>query len=220
MSNCQLGLGFGSGSATFQRIAKIMGGVDIPLDGTQRKGAELTCEDIVASWRTAYANIVEGWKTCGKALRWIADGHSYEVDPWGLVSTCKEGFLLPSGRLIRYPDLRQGEDGSWPDGRPRTSWFYANGRHKARITGPKADENIVQALARDSVFDCALEYFKRTGLRPALRVHDELVYVVDEGPAEELLAELQRVMRTPPKWWPELVVWSEGDAADTYGAAK
>ena len=216
----QLGLGFGSGSATFQRIAKIMGGVDIPLDGSQRKGAELTCEDIVASWRTAYANIVEGWKTCGKALRWIADGQNYEVDPWGLVSTCKEGLLLPSGRLIRYPDLRLEEDGEWPDGRPRTSWFYAHGRHKARITGPKTDENCVQALARDSVFDCALEYFKLTGLRPALRVHDELVYVVDEGPAEDLLAELQRVMRTPPKWWPELVVWSEGDAADTYGAAK
>lgn len=216
----QLGLGFGSGAATFQRIAKIMGGVNIPLDGTQRKGAELTCEDVVSSWRTAYSNIVEGWKTCGRALQWIADGLNYEVDPWGLVSTCKEGFLLPSGRLIRYPDLRQEEDGSWPDGRPRTSWFYANGRHKARITGPKSDENLVQALARDSIFDCALEYFKRTGLRPALRVHDELVYVVDEGPAEELLAELQRVMRMPPKWWPELIVWSEGDVADTYGAAK
>lgn len=101
--------------------------------------------------------------------------------------------------------------------------FNCGPRHRFVVLGeggPFIVHNCVQALARDSIFDCALEYFKRTGLRPALRVHDELVYVVDEGPADELLAELQRVMRTPPKWWPELVVWSEGDAADTYGAAK
>ena len=36
--------------------------------------------------------------------------------------------------------------------RKRVGWWYARGRHRARITGPKADENIVQALARDTVF--------------------------------------------------------------------
>ncbi len=38
--------------------------------------------------------------------------------------------------------------------------------------------------------------------------------------AEELLDLLQGIMRTPPKWWPELVVWSEGSSAYTYGDAK
>ena len=213
----QLGLGFGSGPPTFKRIAKTMGGLDIPVVSTD---GTMDATTTVQKWRTKYHNIVTGWKTCGTALQAIYDGKEREVDPWGLVHTCKEGFVLPSGRIIRYPDLRQIEDGTWPDGRVKTSWVYAHGRHMARITGPKADENIVQALARDSVFDCSLEYFKRTGLRPALRVHDELVYVVDEGPAHDLLAELQAVMRTPPKWWPELVVWSEGDAAPSYGEAK
>lgn len=206
-----LGLGFGAGAKTFVRVARDMGGLTITLEES---------EQYVSEWRTDYANIVEGWKTCGRALQWISDGHEYAVDPWELVTTCSEGLRLPSGRLIRYPDLRQEQDGEWPDGRPRTSWFYARGRHKARITGPKADENIVQALARDSIFDCAIDYFKLTGLRPALRVHDELVYVVDEGPAEELLETLQGVLRKPPKWWPDLVVWSEGGISDTYGDAK
>ena len=87
-------------------------------------------------------------------------------------------------------------------------------------SGPLIVHNCVQALARDSIFDCALEYYKRTGLRRALRVHDELVYVVEETHAQKLLDELQAVLRTPPRWWPELVVWSEGDAAESYGSAK
>jgi len=51
-------------------------------------------------------------------------------------------------------------------------------------------------------------------------VHDELVYVVPEDEAELMLDIVQEVMRTPPTWWPELVTWSEGDIADTYGDAK
>jgi hypothetical protein len=46
------------------------------------------------------------------------------------------------------------------------------------------------------------------------------VYVVQNYKAQQMLDTLQCVMRTPPLWWPELVVWSEGDIAQTYGAAK
>jgi len=35
-----------------------------------------------------------------------------------------------------------------------------------------------------------------------------------------MLDLVQKVMRTPPIWWPELVTWSEGDIGDTYGDAK
>lgn len=216
----QLGLGFGSGAFTFKRIAKTMGGIEMELARTKTSGPDLTAEEVVASWRSAYVEIVDGWKQCARSVLDIARGVEAAVDPWGLVHTCREGFVLPSGRIIRYPDLREEDDGEWPDGRPRRSWFYAHGRHKARITGPKADENIVQALARDSIFDCSVEFYRRTQLRPALRVHDELVYVVEERHGQELLDELQAIMRTPPKWWPGLVVWSEGDMAANYGAAK
>jgi len=214
----QLGLGFGAGALTFQRIARVMGGIDMPL--TSDDPDVIDAERVVAAWREAYSPICAGWKAAGLALHDIYAGREAQVDPWGLVSTTEDGLLLPSGRLIYYPELRQVENGTWNDGRPKKSWAYAQGRHKAYLTGPKVVENMVQALARDSIFDCAIEFFKRTGLRPALRVHDELVYVVDEAVADELLAELQRIMRTPPKWWKELVVWSEGDKANTYGDAK
>jgi len=80
--------------------------------------------------------------------------------------------------------------------------------------------NCVQALARDIICGNALDFYRVSKLRPQLRVHDELVYVVPESEAEDLLAALQKIMRTPPLWWNSLVTWSEGDIADTYGAAK
>lgn len=217
----QLGLGFGAGAPTFKRVAKTMGGIVIPLsrDETTPTGV-VTAEETVFAWRSAYSEIVGGWKSCAIGITDVHRGIENAIDPWGLVITTPDGFRLPSGRLIRYPDLRQEDDGEWPDGRPKKSWFYGIGRAKARITGPKGCENIVQALARDSIFDVCYEFFRLTGLRPALRVHDELVYVVDEDKAEELLQLLQALLRQPPKWWPELVTWSEGDIADTYGDAK
>jgi hypothetical protein len=218
----QLGLGFGAGAFAFRRVARNMGGIILPLTEAEAKG-QLSAEQIVRVWRTEYPEIAGregGWKRAARAVLDIARGIEADVDPWGLVHTCKEGFVLPSGRLIRYPELREEADGEWPDGRPKTSWFYGHGRHKARITGPKAVENMVQAIGRDSIFDASINYYKSTGLRPKLRVHDELVYVVPKENSRELLAELQRELRTSPKWWPQLVVWSEGSTAKTYGSAK
>lgn len=200
-----LGLGFGAGPATFQRIAKMMGGVDMELSDA----AEVTYK-----WREEYQPIVAGWKKCHSTLPSMLTGGGARIDPWGLCTTVQEGIRLPSGRLIRYPGLRnQGAEKG-------VEWFYGEGRNTARIYAGKIDENIVQALARDVIADCALEFYRQTKLRPQLAVHDELVYVVDDKEADELLAKLQQIMRTPPKWWPELVTWSEGDVADSYGLAK
>lgn len=79
---------------------------------------------------------------------------------------------------------------------------------------------MVQALARDVIAGNCYDFYKATGLEPAMMVHDELVYIVKEDEAHDRLEQLQTIMRTPPTWWPELVTWSEGDVADSYGAAK
>lgn len=206
-----LGLGFGAGWKTFQRFAKTVYGLVIEDDEAQA---------VVEVWRVQYAEIVRGWKVCGGSLNSIRTSEERPVDDWGLVVTHPEGLRLPSGRLIRYPNLRQEEDGRWDDGRMKKTFMYGDGRHKTRLTGPKVDENIVQALARDIIADNCFDVFKLTGLRPALLVHDELVYVVPESEAQATLDVVQGVMRMPPKWWPDIVVWSEGDIAGSYGSAK
>lgn len=207
-----LGLGFGAGAKTFVRIARLMGGIKL---------SQAESESAVNGWRERHEAIVQGWASCGEALGHIVRGVSAEVDPWGLVTTGSEGLRLPSNRLIRYPGLRFVDDGqTWPDGRPKKSWVYGEGRNKAYLSGPKVDENIVQALARDSVFECAMRFFRLSKFRPIMRVHDELIYMFPQSEAHALLQELQRIMRTPPSYWPELIVWSEGDVGETYGACK
>lgn len=102
----------------------------------------------------------------------------------------------------------------------RSDAFAVNDRGEAVYISGKIDENIVQHLARGVIADNALTVQKLTGYNPALTVHDELVYVAPEDEAERLLGTVQKVMRTPPVWWPELVTWSEGDISDTYDGAK
>jgi len=202
-----LGLGFGAGYVTFQKVAKLMGGVDITEDESQ---------DIVNKWRREHAEITKGWRTCHAALPTIMRGATGQaVDPWGMVTPVPEGLRTPKG-MIRYPALRQ----EYNDDDNRKEFVYGHGRNEARIYAGKIDENIVQHLARCVIADNALTVQQVTGLNPALMVHDELVYVVPEAKAEQTLDVVQQVMRTPPAWWPELVTWSEGDIADTYGDAK
>lgn len=197
-------------------MARIMGGLVLSKD-------EATAQ--VVSWRTMTQEIVEGWKTCERALWWIYEGMERPIDPGGMFWTCAEGIRLPSGRLIRYPHLRREavlrKDRSNPEQQVvRDEWVYGEGRNRAFLGGPKVDENIVQAGARDVAYDVALDVFKLTGYRPSLEVYDELVYVVPESEAQALLDVVQTRMRTPPEWFPELVTWSEGDIAERYGLAK
>ena len=174
----------------------------------------------VQGWRSITPEIAAprtgGWARCQQALQYIEARQEFQIDPWGLTHTCRKGIVLPDGRLLRYPDLRRqvNEDNGFEE------WLYGRGRHTRYIYGGSMDENIVQALARIVLMDNVREFHRRTGLHTKLRVYDEAVYLFEKSVAEELLEELLSIMRTPPKWWPELVVWSEGDLADCYGLAK
>jgi hypothetical protein len=157
---------------------------------------------------------VKGWKSFQNSLPNIAQGIESAIDPWGLCITEKNAVRLPSGRKIYYPGLtKQSENG-------KTEWWYGSGRSRARIYAGKGVENLVQALARDVIAEHALTMFKRTGYRPSLAVHDELVYIVPATVAQDVLDELQGIMRKGVSWWPELITWSEGDVGDTYGEVK
>ena len=203
-----LGLGFGAGGPTFQKVAKLMGGVDMSVE-------EATA--VVRTYRAAHPEIARGWKTCHEALEQVFHGVEVEIDPWGLCTTTREGIRTPRG-MIRYPHLKRevNDEG-------KLEWMYGEGRKRTRIYAGKVDENLVQHLARFVVADNMVALLKHPLMRkhpPSLCVHDELVYVVPEEIAEEVLDTVQSVMRTPPDWWPQLVTWSEGDIADTYGDAK
>lgn len=218
----ELSCGFQVGAKTLRTQARIQYGLRLTMDEAVTG---------VQAWRGRYPEIADrdtgGWAKCDAALYAIAEGREEAVDPWGMVTTCKAGLRLPSGRLIRYPDLRQewvtryeeDADGALIE-KKQLAWVYGQGRHYSFIYGGKVDENIVQALARDVIFGHIFQFWKETGKRPALKVYDEGVYVWKEDEAPELLEHLGRVMQQPPAWWPQLVLASEGDLADRYGDAK
>lgn len=209
----QLGLGYGAGWGTFQKVAKSMGGVNV---------TDTLASIIVNTWRAKYPRIVKGWAVCDEAITWMATGAEKPIDPWGLCYTGKECIYLPKGKLV-YPDIRQ------EDTKPRTiaiinnTWLYGTGSRKAYLYGAKLVENIVQALSRLIMSDTIVAFAKTPLGRKyplAHMVHDELVYIVKNEDAEAVLEQLKQHMIHEPKWWPVLATWAEGDIAPRYGLAK
>lgn len=202
----QLGLGFGAGAATFKLVAKSMGG--LVLDDAE-------AERVKNAWRMKYRDIVVGWAKCQKLIEAMHSGSTYSPDPRGLVTAEHNACRLPSGRRLYYPGLHKGTS---EDGKPQ--YKYGAGRNVSKVYSGLMDENLVQAIARDVIAEQALAIRKATGHSPAMMVHDELVYVVPEAQAAAHLDVVNSIMRTPPSWLPGIVLWSEGDSAPSYGAAK
>ena len=219
---CILGLGFGMGADKFKGALKIgMGGisVDMPLD---------EAKNTVNLYRRKYDKIAALWKAADKALEKMANGFEAEFGV-GIALRCTPArpdllvdasIELPNGTYIRYPGLRQTQDGFEYDGR------YG----PVKLYGAKMVENVVQALARIVVFDqmAKIEQVLRdydepkTGRRykVVLTVHDEVVAVVPNEFGEWAMQLMVDHMSTPPKWCADLPVACEADMGKSYGDAK
>lgn len=199
-----LGLQFGAAAPTFHRVAKLQG-VDMSLE---------EIANVVVEWREFYSSIVNFWGDCGKAIKAMARGSVGRVDTRGIITTDKEKLILPDGVELRYPELRQEEDKDTG----KSNWVYGHGRLKQKIYSSKLAENITQAVARLFLTNALLKIDGRHLCR--MHVHDEVMVVTPAHEAAEALEFMNSVMREPPPWFPDIVLWSEGDIADSYGAAK
>ena len=160
----QLGLGFGAGWRMFQKVAKLMGGLTLTDDDA---------EAVTLAWRTQYAEIVGGWRTCHASLQDIYEGVERTIDPWGLCTTCKDGIRLPSGRLIRYPGLHIEYDAN-----EKPEWWYGQGRHRARIYAGKITENC---LAEGTLVLTAAGWKSIESVLSTDLVHDGVEFVRHDG---------------------------------------
>lgn len=193
----QLGLGFGMGWRKFK-------------EGAKKEGYDLTdqeAQNVVKRWRQVYREITHGWELCDDALYNIHDGKEMPVDPWELCVTTQDGIVTPHG-MLRYHKLHQEGD----------EWWFGEGRFRRKIYGGLGCENLVQHLARQVLVGQMLQISKQYPISHT--VHDEVILIVKEAEAEEALNFMLDTMKTPPKWWPELVLFAEGDIAENYGKAK
>ena len=90
------------------------------------------------------------------------------------------------------------------------------GKTPTKFYGGKLVENLVQATARDVLADMILR-IEEAGFPVVLHVHDEIVAEVSNNTAPAALAEIRRIMSTPPKWMPTLPVECEATTMEAYG---
>lgn len=203
-----LGLGYGLGDEKFTRT--------IPILSLNQIGQQITLTDeeglrIVQTYRRTYPEIPRTWKALGNLIALSLAGGK-ELD-FGPVKLKRGEILLPSGLSLYYHDLYQ-VDGNW---------LFTYGGKIKRLYGGALLENISQSLARIVIMDAAIRIRKRLdkyGIRLALQVHDELVYVVREEVAEIVRQIVLEEMNRRPIWGPDLPLASEAGIGPNYGEAK
>lgn len=193
---CVLGLGYGMGTDRLKDTLE-----------TGAMGAPVTLasydEYEVAKWgyRNKYKNIVKMWETAKHLLfkMTVAQG-TQSAGEYKCLKFGKDFVRLPNGMFLRYPNLRTDNNGG-------LEFDVLAG--PTRIYGGLFVENLVQALARVVIADQMLA-IKRLGYRIVTMTHDEIVVLCPEDQADKCLADMLKVMSTPPDWAPTLPLSAAG----------
>lgn len=212
-----LGLGYGMGAKRFQ-VTLALGVMGPPMQLTLQE-----CNKIVKLYRKINQKIVQFWGDCEDVLQDMCQGGSGSFGPNGILEYDGTSIWLPNGMGLHYPGLRAIYD---QDGR-RTGFKYKSNGIDKHIYGGLLCENIVQALAGVVIRQEMLEvkaYYDTLKLRKnevariATMTHDEIVSVVPERLATKALDKNLQIMRTPPKWAPDMPIWAaaEGGHAVNY----
>ncbi|MEE9580112.1 MAG: DNA polymerase [Nitrosomonadaceae bacterium] len=193
-----LSLGFQAGAQKFYDSMKQFGIQDITF---------ANAEAVVNTYRTSFPMIPELWTKMEQMRGAMLSGTTYRVGP---VYSCKDRIKLPNGMFLTYPELTMtaGNHASYKWG---TQW--------RDIYGGKLTENVVQALARIIMTNAEL-IIAKAGMRAALSVHDELIYVVKEDQVDRFIPVFRKILTAPVKWMPELPINCEINAGDNYGECK
>jgi DNA polymerase len=180
-----LGLGYGCGAEKFRYVAKIMAGLDISSQEAQ---------EIVQSYRQSNVAVTRLWRTLDRTMRNSIDSKEQNFT-----------VTLPSGRELVYRNVTcSGEGrGDYQCKIPRNGIMATT-----KLYGGLLAENITQALARDVFMDRYLA-LEAARFQVLMRVHDEVVILVEERLSETAKTEVERIMVTPPEWCPALPLGAE-----------
>lgn len=214
-----LSLGYRSGANTFANMVRVQSAAA----GAPRKVEPAFAQWVVDTYRnTSYPMISRSWRLLDRAIDlWLSGMTPRNVlaDEQPIRWT-NDGFVLPSGLKIDYPELRREllDDGSREV--RFTSKSRSNPQGYRKLHGGPLLENICQALARE-VMDTKLDLFEQElGYLPVMQVHDEYIFVAPEDDAEEHAKIVQQIMIEPVPWWPDLPLAAETGTGKNYGEAK
>lgn len=149
---------------------------------------------IVSDYRASNPKIVALWRSLDEALRKSQGTHLI--------------VALPSKRTLVYRDVKAGYESS--------GVIPRNGKMlRSKLYGGLLAENLTQAFARDIFMDRVVALTEK-GYEVILRVHDEVVCLVDEANAKEAQAEIESIMATPPEWCSSLPMGAEAAVMKFY----
>jgi DNA polymerase I-like protein with 3'-5' exonuclease and polymerase domains len=151
-------------------------------------------EQVVSDYRASNTRVVALWRALDEALRKSQGTH--------LIVT------LPSLRTLTYRDVKAGFESS--------GVIPRNGKMlRSKLYGGLLAENLTQAFARDIFMDRVVALSDK-GYEVILRVHDEVVCLVDEANAEEARKDIETIMSTPPEWCKSLPMGAEATVMRYY----
>lgn len=193
----ELGLGFQMGAPKFkdQLAAGLLGNDPIikTLDEVY---------DWVNTYRDTHPAIVQQWRDLQHCIPLMMNNHATE---WKMgITFHKEAIELPSGRMLLYPGLHCDED---------LGWRYSSTK---KLYGGLLDENIVQAIARDVVFEQVAKIDAELKAWLTGMTHDEGIFIVHERDIADVEQMAIEIMSVPPTWMPELPVACEAGYAVNY----
>lgn len=158
-----------------------------------------TAHAIVRAYRSTNPRIVKFWHSLERRFK-AAARHGEPGTLLHGVRIYKDGddtcMRLPSGRIMRYHDLRVRVNGKYSDlvipnpdrkGAPTYTW------------GGTLAENITQAVARDILAEAVLAT-EQKGYRVAHHCHDEIIACVPEARAVQALNDIADILSEPPAW--------------------
>jgi DNA polymerase len=201
----ELACGFGGAAGAFAAMGRAYG---VYMSDGEMSGA-------VKAWRRANPWAQPWWNALEDAyLRAMRNpGREFSA---GRVAYLYDGthlwWVLPSGRVLCYPHARleAGEvtyaKCSWKPAADAAEW------PRARLWKGLACENVTQACAHD-----LLRHARRSREDVVLHVHDELVFEVPEGSADEAAAHVLLLMRTCPPWAAGLPLDAQVKVMSRYG---
>lgn len=193
-----LGLGYGMGQDKFIRLCQAR---QIAIE------EEVIREAVRLYRQVEYPCVAAFWRICDGYLTELAEGRAVKI--LDFLWLLDRHVCLPNGLACPF-DVRldAGQYGFVRTTRNGESTYW----------GGAFTEFLCQSLARVCLSDVMLAMMSELHARPALLVHDELVYVARDDMAEAVLSWLLQFMSESPIWWlhgPPLK--AEGRIADAYG---
>lgn len=191
---CVLGLGYGMGPDKLMAYLA-QSGIRVERSEAQR---------MVKIYRSKNSKIQQFWKKMDQVILAMATG---AIGTLGPITYGKNYICLPNGMFLQYYGMH-GEMEVRYDNLVMTEATYLTRYGRTKIYGGLLTENLVQALARVIVADQMLEISKK--YRVVTMSHDEVVAVCPKAQGKQCLADMLRIMSTPPSWAPDLPLAAEG----------